>query len=98
MASISGVKIRVKGQGGHSSVPHFCKDVISAGAAIIQNLHQIKSRHIDSKENFVLTITSFHGGNANNVMPDEANMDGTMRCYSNEVFNIAKEKLIQIAT
>jgi metal-dependent amidase/aminoacylase/carboxypeptidase family protein len=30
-------------------------------------------------------------------MPDEANMDGTMRCYSNEVFKIAKEKLVEIA-
>lgn len=57
MASISGVKIKVTGKGGHSSVPHYFQDTISAGAAIIQNLHQIKSRHIDSKENFVLTIT-----------------------------------------
>ncbi len=30
-------------------------------------------------------------------MPDECMLDGTMRCYSNEVFKIAKEKVIQIA-
>ena len=97
MASISGVKIRVTGKGGHSSVPHFFNDVISAGANISTNLHQIKSRFIDSRENFVLTITQFHGGNANNVMPDECWLDGTVRCYSNDVFNIAKEKIVFIA-
>lgn len=97
MAAISGVKIKVKGQGGHSSVPHYFKDVISAGASIINNLHLIKSRCVDSRENFVLTVTQFHGGNCNNVLPDEAFMDGTMRCYSNDVFKSASEKVKQIA-
>lgn len=97
MASISGVKVTVKGKGGHSSVPHFWQDVISCGASIVNNLHQIKSRHIDSRENLVISITQFHGGNANNVMPDEAFIDGTIRCYSNEVFKTAKEKITLIA-
>lgn len=97
MASISGVKVTIQGKGGHSSLPHAFNDVISCGASIVNNLHQIKSRHIDSRENFVLSITQFHGGNANNVFPDEAFIDGTMRCYSNEVFKTAKEKIVQIA-
>lgn len=97
MASICAVKIKILGRGGHSSLPHYFTDVISAGASIITNLHQIKSRHIDSKENFVLTMTQFHGGNANNVFPDDAFIDGTMRCYSNEVFKIAESKITQIA-
>lgn len=97
MASICGVKLIIKGQGGHSSVPHYFKDVISCGATILQNFHLIKSRYIDSRENFVFTITQFHGGNANNVMPDDCMLDGTMRCYNNEVFKIAKEKVVLIA-
>ena len=56
MAQGSTVKIKVIGKGGHGSVPHMLNDVISAGAAIINNLHTIKSRCVDSKENFVFTL------------------------------------------
>ena len=45
----------------------------------------------------MLTITQFHGGHANNVMPDECWLDGSIRCYSNEVFKIAHDKILQIA-
>ena len=94
MAAISGVKITIKGKGGHSSVPHSVNDVISAGAAIVQNLHLVKSRHLPSADDFVLSITQFHGGNANNVFPDDAFIDGSLRCYSNDVFKVAKEKIL----
>ena len=57
MAKVTDVKIKVLGQGGHGSAPHMCKDVISAGAAILTNLHTVKSRCIESKENFIFTIT-----------------------------------------
>ena len=56
-AAVAGVKITIKGKGGHSSVPHEIKDPIATGAAIINALHSIHSRMIDSKENFVLAIT-----------------------------------------
>ncbi len=58
---------------------------------------QIKSRFLESKENFVLTICQFHGGFANNALPDECWMDGSFRCYSNEVIKTAKEKITHIA-
>lgn len=57
MASTTKVKINVIGQGGHGSVPHLIKDVITAGSAILNALHTIKSRGIDSKENFTFTLT-----------------------------------------
>ena len=57
MARGTTVKIRVVGEGGHGSVPHMIKDVISAGAAILNALHTVKSRCVDSKENFIFTLT-----------------------------------------
>jgi amidohydrolase len=39
MASISGIKVTIKGKGGHSSMPNHVKDVISAGASIVNNFH-----------------------------------------------------------
>lgn len=59
MSSSIIVEIRVRGTGGHGSSPHLIQDVISAGAALLNNLHTVKSRGIDSKENFIFTITRF---------------------------------------
>lgn len=50
MACGTTVKIRVVGQGGHGSVPHMIKDVISAGAAIVTALHTVKSRCLIQKK------------------------------------------------
>jgi metal-dependent amidase/aminoacylase/carboxypeptidase family protein len=82
MASSTVVKITVKGKGGHGSVPHMINDVISAGAAILQNLHTIKSRCVDSKDNCIFTLTQFTSGFTYNVFPDEAFMQGTIRAYN----------------
>lgn len=82
MASSTMVRIKVIGKGGHGSVPHMLNDVISAGAAILNNLHTVKSRCIDSKENFIFTLTQFTSGFTYNVFPDEAFMQGTIRSYN----------------
>ena len=85
MASSTTVKMRVIGQGGHGSVPHLIKDVISCGGAIINNLHTVKSRGIDSKENFIFSITKFESGFTYNVFPDDAIILGTIRTYDPKV-------------
>ena len=48
----------------------------------MQNLHTVKSRCIDSKENFIFTICQFTSGHTYNVFPDEAFMQGTIRTYN----------------
>lgn len=49
----------VSGIGGHGSSPHLCNDVITAAASVVNSLHTIKSRAIDSKENFIFSISKF---------------------------------------
>ena len=97
MAKVTTVKIKVVGQGGHGSVPHMIKDVISAGAAILNALHTIKSRCIDSKENFIFTLTQFTSGFTYNVFPDEAFMQGTIRSYNDKTLEIIKAKIRLLA-
>jgi metal-dependent amidase/aminoacylase/carboxypeptidase family protein len=63
-------------------VPHLIKDVISCGVAIVNNLHTIKSRGIDSKENCIFSITKFDAGFTYNVFPDEATILGIIRSYN----------------
>jgi hippurate hydrolase len=93
LASSSMVTIKIQGKGGHGSAPHMISDVISAGAAIIANLHTIKSRCIDSKENFVFSVTKFDSGFTYNVFPDDATILGTIRTYDTKVLAAVKEKI-----
>ena len=78
-------------------MPHLIKDPISAGAAILNSLHSIKSRFITSKANFVFTITSFSSGHTYNVFPDEAFMQGTLRTFDEEIKKLIKEKIVSIS-
>ena len=96
MASSSMVTIKVKGKGGHGSVPHMIVDVISAGAAIIAGLHTVKSRGVDSKENCIFSVTKFDSGFTYNVFPDEAVILGTIRTYNTKTLETIKGKIEQI--
>lgn len=69
------------------------KDVIAAGAAILNNLHTVKSRCVDSKENFIFTLTQFTSGFTYNVFPDEALMMGTIRSYNTSTRDLVKNKV-----
>eukprot|EP00347_Sterkiella_histriomuscorum_P014900 403359085 len=97
MAASNKLEIRLKGVGGHGSSPHLCQDVISAGAALIANLHTIKSRSIDSKENFILSITQFHSGHTYNVFPDHAFLQGSIRTYNDDLMAKIIEKIRHIS-
>jgi hippurate hydrolase len=97
MAMVSIVKIKILGKGGHGSLPNKVNDVITAGTAIVNQLHTIKSRCIDSKENFIFTLTQFKSGFTFNVFPDEAFMQGTIRSYNDKTLAIIKEKIHKIA-
>lgn len=84
--------ITITGQGGHGSSPHDCvNDPITALTAIINCLHSIKARNIDSKQNVTFSICQIESGTTNNVYPNEATMRGTIRSYE----DAPKEKLCQ---
>lgn len=92
------VTIKVLGKGGHGSVPHMVKDVISCGASIVNNLHTVKSRGVDSKENCVVAITAFNSGFTYNVFPDEATLFGTIRTFSMPLLHEIIDKIKLIAS
>lgn len=63
---------------------------------MVTTLNTIKARMISSKENFVLSISSFQAGSAFNVIPDDATLMGTLRTYNPKVIEAVKSKIIQI--
>ncbi len=82
MAGADRIEILIRGQGGHAAMPNQTKDVVLAGAALVQALQSVISRGRDPLEPAVLSVTRFHAGQADNVLPEEAVLGGTVRAFS----------------
>ncbi|WP_257349786.1 M20 family metallopeptidase [Pseudalkalibacillus decolorationis] len=77
--------ITIFGKGGHSSQPEAAVDPIAIGSQVVNNLQHIVARNFDPQEKLVVSVTKFHGGTANNVIPDTVKLGGTVRNFSQEV-------------
>lgn len=84
MASADEIYVTIKGKGGHAAAPHLTSDTILAASQLVVNLQQIVSRFNNPFNPSVLSITSFQGGNATNVIPSEVNLMGTFRAMNEE--------------
>ena len=89
--------IQVQGKGCHGSAPQNGVDPLTAAAHILIALQEILSREIASAEEAVLTIGSFHGGEVGNVIPDSAELKGTIRTYDESIRTFLKQRLIEIS-
>lgn len=85
MASADRFDIRVMGVGGHAAMPHLGTDALAAGAALVQAIQTIVSRTLDPIDSAVVSVTQFHAGEAYNVIPDRAELCGTVRAFSESV-------------
>lgn len=85
MASDDMIKISVKGGGGHGSTPHETKDPISTSFDIVNTIYKYLNREIDTRNPSVFTVTKFQGGSTWNVIPNEVEMEGTIRTFDPEV-------------
>ncbi len=83
MAASGGLKVTVRGAGGHGSAPHHAKDPISVAAQMVGDLQTLITRRFDVFDPVVLTVGSFHAGTARTIIPDEATFDATIRTFSN---------------
>ena len=77
-------KITLRGKGSHGAEPHNGTDVIVAGAAVVQALQTIVSRRMAPTEPAVVTVGSFHAGSQNNIIPNEAVLEGMMRSFGED--------------
>lgn len=85
MASADKFTIRVKGVGGHGSMPNLGVDALVTASAIVMNLQTVISREISPMESAVVSVGKLISGTRFNVIADEAIMEGTTRCFSYEV-------------
>jgi hippurate hydrolase len=84
-ANVDSVNITVRGVGGHGAYPHKTKDPIVLSAEIITALQTIASRENNPIDPVVVTVGSIHGGTKHNIIPDDVQMQLTVRTYKSEV-------------
>lgn len=95
-ASSDNIIFTIEGKGTHAAMPQLGSDPILAAAALIQFYQTIITKFRNPFEPAVLSITSIHGGTANNVIPDKVEIKGTVRTHNDalrhHIFDLINEK------
>jgi amidohydrolase len=96
-ASEDAIKITVRGFGTHGAEPHTGVDPILGASHIMVALQSIVSRNADPLKELVVSIGKFHAGDADNVIPNEEIMEGTIRVFDPEIRKLARQRVRDIA-
>jgi amidohydrolase len=98
LASADAWTITIKGRGGHASMPHDAIDPIPVAFEIGLALQAMVTRRIDTFDPVVLTCTKLTAGTTHNVIPESAEMLGTLRATSEKARERAHEGIHRIAS
>jgi hippurate hydrolase len=82
MANVDSVDIKVTGVGGHGAYPQDTKDPIVTAARIVTTLQTLVSREVDPADSAVVTVGAFNGGFKHNIIPDEVELQLTVRSFA----------------
>jgi amidohydrolase len=96
MAATASIDIKIEGHGGHAARPHKCIDSVLVGAQLIVALQQIVARNVDPLESAVISMCEFHAGNARNVIPQTAELHGTVRTLTPEVGELVEKRVREV--
>ncbi|RWX74425.1 amidohydrolase [Neorhizobium lilium] len=96
MAAPDKFTITIKGRGGHAAQPHKTIDPIFIGSQLVGSLQAIAARNADPVRSVVLSVTRFDAGTTHNVIPDKAMLMGTVRTLSEEMRDLAENRLRQV--
>lgn len=97
MAASDIFKIKVKGHAGHAGKPQQCVDSTLVGAATIVNLQSVISREMDPLTSAVITVGRMQSGTAHNIISGEAEIEGTVRTFSQEDGRYIEQAIKRIA-
>ena len=97
MASSDNFEILVHGRGAHAAMPEKGIDSLVCASHLVLALQTIVSRRLAAKEVAVLSVTQIHGGDAFNVLPDDALIKGTVRCFSKQTQERIHQLMVEIS-
>lgn len=99
MASADSFVIRLKGRQTHGAVPWGGVDSIVLGSQIVMALQTIVSRSVNITEApAVVTVGRFTGGNRSNIIPEQVELEGTVRAFDENVRKDIQDRIRRIAT
>ncbi len=96
MAAVDTFHVYVQGVGGHGAMPHETRDPVMAACGIAQAIQTIVSRNHYALDDLVVSVTQIHTGTVNNVIPDTAYINGTVRTFDPLVQKMVMERMEQI--
>jgi amidohydrolase len=96
MAASETFYVTITGKGGHGAAPHLSIDPILAAAQVVTALQGIVSRNAPPLDSAVVSVTSIHSGTTFNVVPQTAELSGTIRTFNPEVREMVLQRFVEI--
>ncbi|RJE88054.1 M20 aminoacylase family protein [Paracoccus onubensis] len=98
MAAVDSFEIDISGRGGHGAMPHLTADPVVAAVGIVTAIQTISSRNHYALDDLVVSVTQIHTGSADNIVPDDAWICGTVRTFDPDVREMVRRRLSEICT
>ena len=95
-AACDKITVRVTGPGGHTARPHLTADLVYALGKIITELPAALSRRVDPRSSLSLVWGRVSAGSAANAIPDDGEVEGTVRCLDDDAWHSAPDLLREI--
>jgi hippurate hydrolase len=89
--------ITIKGKGGHASQPHDAVDPVPVACELVTAIHAMVTRRVPAFDPVVVTVGRITSGTTNNVIPEIAEIEGTIRSFSERSRTLAHEGLKRLA-
>jgi amidohydrolase len=96
MASGNRINITIQGVGGHAAWPHNTIDPVLVGSQLVVALQSIVSRSVDPLDAAVISMSMFHAGDASNVIPHTATLNGTVRTLNPRVRELIAKRVKEV--
>jgi amidohydrolase len=97
LAAADHFAIEIAGKGAHAMAPHYSIDPVVVAAQTIVALQTIVSRAIDPVQAVVVSTCMVHAGDAFNIIPETARLEGTVRTLNAAVRDTAEARLTALA-
>ncbi|NCW20066.1 MAG: amidohydrolase, partial [Betaproteobacteria bacterium] len=88
---------RITGRGSHAALPHHGIDPVPIACQMVQAFQTIVTRNLNPTDNAVISVTMIQAGEATNVIPDYAEIQGTVRTFTVEVLDLIEKRMADIA-
>ncbi|AOR32466.1 N-acyl-L-amino acid amidohydrolase [Streptomyces fodineus] len=85
------LEVSLDGPGGHTARPHLTTDLVTAAARVAVDVPAVIARRVDTRAGLVLTWGRIESGHAPNVIPQHAELSGTIRCLDLEAWREAPD-------